>query len=169
MKALSLNQPYASLIAWGEKRFETRSWPTNMRGTIAIHASASVPAWARAAGETEEFRHAYKRNDALGWRSLPRAAILCVADLVDCIPTDDTSPGGRLVTALKAVHGPHVKDKDTRLAREMYFGNYEPKRYAWRLDNVRVLPRPIECKGALGLWTVPASSESAINLELEAA
>ncbi len=39
MKALTLTQPWASLVAVGAKRIETRSWETNYRGTIAIHAA----------------------------------------------------------------------------------------------------------------------------------
>ena len=38
MKAFTLYQPYASLIACGAKRFETRGWYTHYRGKIAIHA-----------------------------------------------------------------------------------------------------------------------------------
>ena len=39
MKAISIHQPWASLIAFGEKRFETRSWKTDYRGPLLIHAS----------------------------------------------------------------------------------------------------------------------------------
>ncbi len=39
MKAISIHQPWASLIAFGEKRFETRSWHPQYRGRILIHAS----------------------------------------------------------------------------------------------------------------------------------
>jgi activating signal cointegrator 1 len=39
VKAISLWQPWATLIALGEKKFETRSWLTNYRGQIAIHAA----------------------------------------------------------------------------------------------------------------------------------
>lgn len=46
MKALTLTQPWASLVALGEKRIETRSWGTSYRGELAIHAAASIPpAW----------------------------------------------------------------------------------------------------------------------------
>ncbi len=38
MKALTLHQPWASLIACGRKRIETRSWKTDYRGPLAIHA-----------------------------------------------------------------------------------------------------------------------------------
>lgn len=38
MKALTVCQPYAALIASGEKRVENRPWPTAYRGPLAIHA-----------------------------------------------------------------------------------------------------------------------------------
>lgn len=38
MKALTISQPYASLIARGEKFVENRRWPTPYRGPLAIHA-----------------------------------------------------------------------------------------------------------------------------------
>lgn len=38
MKALSIQQPWAWLIVNGYKDVENRSWPTNVRGRIAIHA-----------------------------------------------------------------------------------------------------------------------------------
>lgn len=42
MKALTIHQPWASLIAYGFKRFETRGWRTNYRGLVAIHAGKWV-------------------------------------------------------------------------------------------------------------------------------
>ncbi|WP_309145170.1 ASCH domain-containing protein, partial [Brevibacillus sp. HB2.2] len=39
MKAITIHQSWATLIALGEKRFETRGWSTNHRGPIAIHAA----------------------------------------------------------------------------------------------------------------------------------
>jgi activating signal cointegrator 1 len=41
VKALTLHQPWASLIAVGAKRIETRNWATDYRGPLAIHASRS--------------------------------------------------------------------------------------------------------------------------------
>lgn len=37
--ALTLWQPWASLVAWEEKRIETRSWSTSYRGPLVIHAA----------------------------------------------------------------------------------------------------------------------------------
>ena len=36
----------------------------------------------------------------------------------------------------------------------------------WLLDNVRVLPRPIACKGAQGLWTLPPDVEAEVRRRL---
>jgi hypothetical protein len=43
MKALSLWQPWASLVVAGTKHWETRSWSTDYRGLLAIHATKRVP------------------------------------------------------------------------------------------------------------------------------
>lgn len=39
MKALIIWQPWAQLIIEGYKKIETRSWRTNTRGAVAIHAA----------------------------------------------------------------------------------------------------------------------------------
>lgn len=39
MKALSIKQPWVNLIMSGKKTIETRTWNTNLRGVILIHAS----------------------------------------------------------------------------------------------------------------------------------
>lgn len=40
MKVLTIRQPWASAVAWGEKAIEYRSWPTRYRGPLLIHASS---------------------------------------------------------------------------------------------------------------------------------
>lgn len=66
MKALTIHQPYAELIARGEKRVENRTWRTHYRGPLAIHAGA------RRLGATE----------------YDRKAIVAVVELVDCLQID---------------------------------------------------------------------------------
>src|SRR5262245_30199672 len=39
MKALSVKQPWANMIASGEKTIETRTWPTDYRGPLLIVSS----------------------------------------------------------------------------------------------------------------------------------
>lgn len=43
MKALSIRQPWAWLIVNGYKDIENRSWRTNYRGPVLIHASSRKP------------------------------------------------------------------------------------------------------------------------------
>ncbi len=71
MRCLSLTQPWASLIANGVKRIETRSWGTAYRGALAIHAAKSID------------REAC-RNFGYDFTSLPRGCVLCTCQLVEC-------------------------------------------------------------------------------------
>ena len=41
MKVITIKQPFASLIACGLKKYEFRSWKTNYRGELYIHAGKS--------------------------------------------------------------------------------------------------------------------------------
>ncbi len=126
MKAISLTQPWASLVACGYKRIETRSWSTNYRGMIAIHAAKSFPRWAREFAEDE-------RSVGRVTGELPLGAIVAVCRLLDIKSTHDIEPS----------------------ALERHLGDYTPGRCAWLLDEVAALDEPIICRGALGLWTVP--------------
>ena len=42
MKALSIRQPWAWLILNEGKDVENRTWPTNLRGRVLIHASSTM-------------------------------------------------------------------------------------------------------------------------------
>jgi predicted transcriptional regulator len=42
MKCLSLKQPFADLLALGEKTIELRKWNTKFRGEFLIHASKNI-------------------------------------------------------------------------------------------------------------------------------
>ena len=54
IKAISLWQPWASLIALGGKKIETRSWPTKYRGPLAIHASKNQPPYAQTLADVDK-------------------------------------------------------------------------------------------------------------------
>jgi len=132
MKALSILQPWATLVALGAKHYETRSWNTPFRGLLAIHASKSFSPWARDLCLEPPFR------EALRGRDLPLGAIVGYAHLVATYSTNRM---------------PELTDT------ERAFGNYQPDRFAWEFRNVQWLPVPIPCKGNLGLWEVPPEIE----------
>lgn len=81
MKAITLTQPWATLVAIGAKKIETRSWATGYRGRLAIHAAkgASEIGWPQLnhiCRNTEPFRFALKLPDRIEI-SLPLGAICC--------------------------------------------------------------------------------------------
>jgi hypothetical protein len=86
MKAISLTQPWATLVAIGAKRIETRSWATKYRGPIAIHAAKGFPAWCRDLCDTPPFRGVLRAR-YLGASDLPLGAVLAITDIIDCLPT----------------------------------------------------------------------------------
>lgn len=140
MKAISLWQPWASLIAIGAKRIETRHWETRYRGQLAIHAAKK---WNRDLSETccePEFQSALKAGGV--WPpSLPFGAIVATVELYDCILIHHAAPGA---LDLRLLSG-----------HEEAFGNYADGRFAWRLRSVRRLVTPIPYRGAQGLFDVP--------------
>lgn len=130
MKAITLTQPWATLVALGHKSVETRSWSTRYRGRLAIHAAKGFPPEARRFAEEER---ALGRLPA----RIPSGAIIAIAWLSDVRPAEEV--------ALE------VSGLERRL------GDYTPGRFAWVLDRSRlyVLDEPLGCRGALGLWEVP--------------
>jgi hypothetical protein len=146
MKGLSLWQPWASLWAVGAKDNETRSWATNYRGLIAIHASAksikSVLRECFPCGDWEyhpSFKAKERFLDAVekyvDIDELHLGAIIGYGELVDC----------HLMT-------PELIGKQT--PQELLFGDWRPGRFAWEIKNRVLLENPIPYKGAQGLWIV---------------
>jgi hypothetical protein len=154
-RAISLWQPYATLISIGAKRHETRSWSTPHRGPTLIHASKKWTPELAQICLREPFRSALgiDATDPVNWVApgctpptfgLPLGAVVAIAELADCLPTP---VGGTLFDLGSA------KPYD-RL--DHAFGDWSAGRYAWRLDRVRPLPEPIPWPGLMGLWTPPA-------------
>lgn len=122
MKALTLTQPWASMVAERVKLFETRSWGTRYRGPLAIHAAKSFPRDARALAQTSRFiPRPY---------SFPCAAVIAVCRLVDCHQSTGFAPS----------------------ECENALGNWAPGRFIWCLADVEKLEMPVPMRGALGLW-----------------
>ena len=133
MKAISIIQPWASLIIGGAKRFETRSWQTAHRGPLVIASSRRFPLEFLEMCDREPFRSALAAL-ALPWKELPLGFLLGAVDVVECHPTCAMPE----VTELEAA-----------------FGDFDPGRYAWELANPRSFSAPIPFRGALGLFDVP--------------
>lgn len=144
MKALTLTQPWASLMALREKTIETRSWSTGFRGELVIHAAKGFPAWAKETCSEEAFRESL---GGLSAADLPLSRGLCIVRVLACIRTVDMHKA-------EAILGrkPPVK--------EIHFGDYEPGRFAWITEFVRPLNHDVAVRGALGLWDWPEDGPS---------
>lgn len=128
MKALTIRQPFASLLLLGPKRFETRDWATLYRGKVAIHAAKTYDRADRAC--TEELRRWPELCDILD--DLPLGVMLGIANLAAIYRTEDVRPTlDDLVLAM---------------------GDYRDERAAWDMPVVEVFDQPVPVDGALGLW-----------------
>lgn len=141
MKALSLYQPWASLVALGLKRMETRSWATPYRGPLAIAASKRFPAEARELCAEWPFYEALELDGITSWRQLPTGVVIATCTLVACVPTQ---------VVIKGLHDARGRFPFT--AHEDAFGDFSAGRYAWLLADVVKLPEPVPVRGSLGLW-----------------
>jgi hypothetical protein len=136
MKVLTIIQPWASLIALGEKKIETRSWRPKYRGPILIHAGKSVD---KGALKIFSFVLMHHHVD-----NLPSGAIIAKANIVDCVEIGlGTDPINRIA---------YLKNGEKVTGNEFGFGDYSPFRFAWMLDNIEPLKEPIPAKGKLSLW-----------------
>lgn len=145
MKALSLWQPWASLMAAGYKRIETRDWPpSSLRQgqLVAIHAAKRWTGDVRELLEEDPFFKRYltlaQRRELWDFTTPPLGAVIAVARFHSVIPT---------VTL--------IRNKQLT-EREWAFGNFSHGRYGWVFSEVRPI-QPIPTRGMQGLfnWQPP--------------
>ncbi len=164
MKAITLIQPWATLIAIGAKHIETRPWSTAYRGRLAIHAGLSTRYIDPNGPEyicTEEpfysaLMNAIKFSDQ---ELMPLGCVIATCELVACISIQNVA------TRVRGVCIPPVEQDP-----ELSFGDYTPGRFAWLLEDIELLPRPVPARGSLGLWdwTPPQNLFSADRQSLTA-
>ena len=127
MKVLSLTEPYATLIKLGKKKIETRSFKTNYRGELYIHASSTkIP---------KEWKNNKELMELVDGNDLNFGYIILKCKLVDCVYMDE-----------------EFLDKIKKDKLEFICGDYRLQRYAWILEDIEVLDKPIFAKGKLGIW-----------------
>ena len=134
-RALTLYQPFASLIVSGAKKIETRSWtpPGWLIGRrIAIHAGRHTVDLPR--NIYPEYNITLDRVLGTDWReTIPNGVIVATAFLASARPMN--SPAD------------FPTDPD-----ELLFGEYELGRWMWDLEDVQPLDPPVPATGHQGLW-----------------
>ena len=127
MKVLTIKEPFATLIKNKVKYIETRSWKTNYRGELYIHAGISKI--------RKEVKSRIKLSMLYDEDDLKYGFIICKCNLVDCIYMTEEFIN-------------HEKEKNYS---NFIAGRYEVGRYAWVLDNIEQI-KPVKAKGQLGIW-----------------
>lgn len=123
MKALTIKQPWATLIMQGDKRFEFRSWQTKYRGELLIHAGKTID------------KEAMERLKKYLPEIIPTGAILGKVNIVDCVKVT-----------------PEFKNELLKENKDIYKNAGYTEEYGWQVEDVEVFDKPIEAIGHLSLW-----------------
>jgi hypothetical protein len=156
VKCISLWQPWASLLAAGKKRVETRGWATRHRGPLLVHAAKLWNDELIALCDTDPFRAALREIGAAtdAGLTLPFGAVVGRVDVIDCFPTADVS--FHHVNRLSGTRDERGGRKYLIVGpTERAFGDYRPGRFAWLCGNPVPFGRPIPYRGAQTIFEVP--------------
>lgn len=165
MKAITIWQPWSSLLAHRVKGYETRSWETSYRGPIAIHAAVvKVPTVLKKCFHEEADKMMFLNAIAKGLHgcytteevldilnNLQTGCVVATANLVGCHKISDPH-GFRLMRFgdtpyIQKANGSSYTPDDVELA----LGDWTPGRYAWEFSEMKAIT-PIPAKGKQGLW-----------------
>lgn len=124
MKVITIKQPFATLIAEGLKEFEFRTWKTNYRGPIYIHAGKGVNKKAM-----ERYKHLSLEY--------PSGMIIAKANLTDCVFIGEQERN-------------MLREKNEMIYHSV-ITNKEWVGYGFKLENIQKI-KPIVAKGKLSLW-----------------
>lgn len=122
MKVITLKQPWATLIAEGYKKYEFRTWKTNYRGEIYIHAGKGID------------KEGMKRVKDLNL-VYPQSKIVAKVILNDCIALT-SKLNEKIINENKMVYG----------------SNKNRTGYAWKIEKVEKIDSDNIINGKLGLW-----------------
>lgn len=143
MKAITILQPYASLLVKGIKRYETRSWSTEYWGEMALHAGKAPY---DAPAEVHDFVNAAMEIDSVS--ELPMGYVLGAGNLVACHPIDDD-----FAAALDET--------------ELSLGDFSAGRYAWEFADIVEFEEPVRANGKQRIWEWDSPGEASDEDETE--
>lgn len=153
LKALTVWQPWAWAIAEGFKKVENRDWKPYPKvlapgERIAIHAA--LRALDREA--LKSVRHALYQSRGRADGALPWE-----------VPVEDSAyTYGGIVAVAKFSHLVTLR-RDLAVDQQPWFVG----QYGWVLEDVKKLPKPVQVRGAQGIWQVPGAELFAIDEQLK--
>lgn len=147
MKTLTVCEPYAHLIASGVKRVENRTWKTDYRGPLLIHA-----------GVNKKYLHCYQPKPSdppIKKTDLRFGQVVCAVMLTACLPVracrEQGSEAFRTVWPWLRTHE-HVEGP-----------------YCWVLENVMPIRAMCSIRGALSIFNVSTGNKAVIEAYQKAA
>lgn len=129
MRAITICEPWASLIASGHKPIENRTWRARHTGTIAIHAGKSLAWWCRVSDDPDAWLARYG-IPLPKLETLAFGAVVAIATLEDVVRLADLPPD---LAGNPFAEGP----------------------WCWILRDVRPLANPLPYTGTQMLWDLP--------------
>lgn len=124
MKVITLKQPWATLVSSGIKKYEFRSWKTNYRGKILIHAGKGVDKNAM-----NKFKHLKLE--------FPSSRIVGEVEIIECIELT-REENNKIINENDFIYGNAVNRTG----------------YAWKLKNAREIKSEDIINGKLGIWNI---------------
>lgn len=128
IRTISIKLPWPLLMCFGAKLYETRSWKTDYRGVIAIHASKAFGHDELYDCKDPRIAPLMKEHGYYMVSDLPRGCIVGIGILTDCIPTEQIP------------------------VEQQVLGNFARGRYGWKIEEIKMLKNPIPATGQLYLW-----------------
>ncbi len=125
IKAITLEQPFASLVSIGAKTVETRSWFTDHRGAIAIHSGNTMKP------VTDSYYSSLLISAGLDCKRLPLGKIIAIARLVSC---------KKIITT------------EIPCYPQLAFSDFTLDWYAFELADIKPLAAPVSVPGGYQLW-----------------
>jgi activating signal cointegrator 1 len=152
IKAISLYEPYASLIRTGAKKIETRSWETSYRGPLLICAAkkhliyeiiADLSTWEIQGALAPLIGQPLDLTSNTSWPGIKAEHLsfgkaVALVDLVDCKRTGDMTL--------------------EEIGTDNKFGNFALGRFGWKLENIKSIPAPFLVTGHQKIFNVQLSS-----------
>lgn len=134
LKALTIQQPFASAIIAGHKRFETRLWKPGKINKFILHAGRK---------ECNAIDNHFIAQRIDNWPmnyQLPTGAALGIVRIIKCYD------------AVQVYHKQLKPNPSAATEIEMQLGLYRIGYFAWELEVVEVFEKPIDAVGQQRFW-----------------
>jgi hypothetical protein len=134
MRTLSVQQPWATLLIAGKKRFDARGWHTSHRGSLAIHACLRLPQRGLDLCSREPYCNVLRQLRIDDSSQLPRGVVLGTVCLLGCDRFEEVRD---------------LPDEERQL------GDYRPGCWVWKFADPVPLAEPVPVSGRLGVFESP--------------